>query len=242
MKPVLFLSFLILASSFAYSQDVSNQMTDDFKDISKYGSRGSGFESFQTYHSGNVEGSQFFSPSWTTGTVTMINNQQFASRYLFLFDKVRQELFVKIKDSPIVIQADKDQIGSFTLLTDRVHSFVAAATLDPSNKGNFFEVLVKDNKGYSLFKLVKTKFIRADQHRDIETQAMGEVTDSFQDQVSYYIIRNGVVQTVALRKNNISKALSNEKDKVSAYFDKRSDSPIDESFLIGLIEYINAPI
>lgn len=240
MKP----AFLFIASLFfcsiAHSQAANDQMAQDFKDISKFGSHQSGFEGLQSYHSGNVEGSQFFSPDWTAGTVTMVSNEQFGKNYLFLYDKVRQELFIKLKDSSVVLQADKDLIGSFTLTTDKVHSFVPARTLDPSNKDNFFEVLVKADKGYSLFKLTKAKFVKADQQRDMERQAMGEVNDSFQDQITYYLIKDGVVQTVALRKNNILKSLAPAKTKASEYFDRHSDSPMDETFLIGLILYVNS--
>lgn len=238
MKPAFLLFSALLSYSVVHSQIVNDEMAQDFKDISKFGSRGSGFEGFQTYHSGKVEGSQFFCPDWTTGTVTTINKQQFGSHYLFLYDKVRQELFIKLKDSPIVLQADKDQIGSFTLNTDRAHTFVPAGTIDPSNNGNFFEVLVKNDKGYSLFKLIKTKFVKADE-RDMEKQSLGEVFDSYQDQITYYLMSDGKVQTVSLRKNNILKALAPVKNKVSEYFDMHSDSDIDEGLLIGAIQYIN---
>jgi len=239
MKPALFLFTSLLACSVTYSQVVNDEMGQDFKDVSKFGSRQSGFEGLQTYHSGNVEGSQFFSPDWTTGTVTMITNEQFGKNYLFLYDKVRQELFIKPKDSSVVLLADKDRIGAFTLNTDKVHSFVPASAYDPSNTGNFFEVLVKSDKGYSLFKLIRTRFVKADQHRDMMSQATGEVNDAFQDQITYYIIKDGIVHAAALRKNSILKALPSVKGKASEYFDNHSDSPIDESLLIGAILYVN---
>ncbi|HVS96479.1 MAG TPA: hypothetical protein VHE54_08325 [Puia sp.] len=238
MKPALFLFTSLLSCSIAYSQAANDEMAQDFKDVSKFGSRQSGFEGLQTYHSGNVEGSQFFSPNWTTGTVTTVTNQQFGKNYLFLYDKVRQELFMKPKDSSVVLLADKDLIGAFTLVTDKVHSFVPASAYDPSNAGNFFEVLVKDDKGYSLYKLIKTKFVKADE-RDMEKQAQGEVFDSFQDQITYYLIKDGRTKTVALRKNNILKVLTPVKSKASQYFDQNSDRNLDEGMLIGIIQYIN---
>ena len=239
MKPALLLFTSLLACSVTYAQVVNDEMAQDFKDVSKFGSRQSGFEGLQTYHSTNVEGSQFFSPLWTTGTVTTTGNEQFGKNYLFLYDKVRQELFMKWKDSTIVLLADKSQINAFTLNTDRVHSFVTAGVYDPSNKGNFFEVLVKDDKGYSLFKLIKTKFVKADEHRDIESQATGEIDDAFKDQVSYYLVRNGAAQAVSLRKRSILKVMTPVKDKISGYFDQHPDTPVDEGFLINAVQYIN---
>jgi hypothetical protein len=238
MKSLLFISASLALCSVARSQVVADAMGDEFKEVSKFGARQSGFEGIQTYHSNNVEGSQFFSPNWASGTVTTINNEKIGKNYLFLYDKVRQELFMKWKDSSFILLADKNQVSAFTLNTDRTHTFVAAGSYDPSNKGNYFEVLVKSDKGYSLLKLIKTKFVKGDE-RDIEKQRLGEIYDSFQDQVTYYIVANGTIQPVTLRKANILKVLAPVRGKASEYFDQHDNSALDESFLTGLVESIN---
>jgi hypothetical protein len=240
MRNAILLSISLAYCAGASAQIVADDMADEFKTISKYGSRQSGFEGFQTYHSGHVEGNQFFNPNWSPGTVTTISNEQFGKNYLFLYDKVRQELFLKWKDSSIVLLADKNMITAFTLNTDRTHSFVTAGAYDPANKGNFFEVLVKSDKGYSLFKLTKTKFVKADE-RDIEKQKLGDIYDSFVDEITYYLVKDSVVKTVALRKNSVLKALSPPfKDKVSSFFSQHPENSVDELLLIGAIEFLNS--
>jgi hypothetical protein len=237
MKSILCLSASLVLFSTAWSQIQNAEMAADFKEISKFGSRASGFEGFNTYHSGNVEGSQFFFPNWSMGSVTTVSNEKVGSNFVFLYDKVRQELFMKMRDSSTILLADKNQISSFTLNTNGTHNFVPSATYDPSNKGNFFEVLVKNEKGYTLLKLVKTKFVKADE-RDIEKQRLGEVYDSFQDQITYYIYNNGTLQPVALKERSILKALAPVKDKVSGYLAQHSGT-IDESFLADLVTSLN---
>jgi hypothetical protein len=230
----------VASAQIASAQIVSDDMADDFKAISKYGSRQSGFENLQTYHTGHVEGNQFFNPNWSPGSITTTSNQQFGNNLLFLYDKVRQQLFLKWKDSSVVLLADKNLINTFTLSTDRTHSFVTAAVYDPGNKGNFFEVLVKNDKGYSLFKLTKTKFVKADE-RDMEKQKLGDIYDSFVDEITYYLVKDNVVKAVALRKNSVLKALPPPfKDKVSTFFNQHSDNSVDESLLIGAIEFLNS--
>ena len=238
MKPAILLIAAVFSSAVTYSQVVADDMGDEFKEISKFGSRQSGFEGIQTYHSGTVEGNQFFSAGWSTGTVTTLSNEHFGRNYLFLYDKVRQELFLKWKDSSIVLLADKAMIAAFSLNTDRTHNFVAAGQYDPSNKGNFFEVLVKDDSGYSLFKLIKTKFVKADE-RDMEKQKLGDIYDTFVDDITYYIIKDGIVKAIALRKNSILKALPAVRDQASRYFDQHADHAIDEALLIGVIQSLN---
>jgi len=240
MKSLFIIPGALLFFSTAWSQVETAEMSADFKEMSKFGSRASGFEGYQTYSSGIVNGSQFFNPNWSPGTITTINNEKVGKNYLFLFDKVRQELFMKWKDSSVILLADKNQISSFTLNTDKAHYFVAAGTYDPSNKGNYFEVLVSNEKGYTLLKLVKTKFVKADE-RDIEKQRLGDIYDSFQDQVTYYVSFNkGLPQPITLKEKNMLKVLTSVKDKVSGYFEQHPENTVDESFLVGVIESINS--
>jgi len=237
MKSILIISASFLLFSSAYAQVENAEMGADFKEISKFGSRASGFEGFNTYHSGTVEGSQFYFPNWSAGAVFTLTNEKIGKNFLFLYDKVRQELFIKMKDSSTVLLADKTQISSFILSTNGTHTFVPSATYDPSHAGNFFEMLVKNERGYTLLKLVKAKFVKADE-RDMEKQRLGEIYDSFQDQITYYIYNNGALQPVTFKERSILKALAPVKDKASGYLNQHSGT-VDEPYLISLIEFVN---
>jgi len=130
MKIIFLLSGFLIFNAETYSQVETAQVGAEFKEVTA----DRGVDGMHGYSSGTVRGSQFFSPTWTTGTITTIHNEVISKNYSFLYDKVRQEIFIKWKDSSAVLLAQKDQVSAFTLNTDRVHSFVPASVYDPSKK------------------------------------------------------------------------------------------------------------
>jgi len=83
-------------------------MSVDFKTIAGLG-RMQTTDAFQSYKTGAVTGIQFYNTTCTEGTVTTTGNEVI-SNYLLLYDKVRQELFIRPKHSNIAIRADKSQV------------------------------------------------------------------------------------------------------------------------------------
>ncbi len=236
----LFMSLVMLANA-AFAQIENSVMADEFKEVSKFGSRQSGFEGIQTYSSGIVNGNQFFSSSWCEGTVSTNFNETFGKNYSFLFDKVRQELFMKWKDTAVILLADKKQISSFTLNTDRVHYFMAGSKFDPALTEIFFEVLVGNEKKYTLLKQVKTKFVKAD-NRDMEKIKLGENYDSFVDEVTYYLFCNHFLQQVSLKAKSIKKISSVDQNKINTYFFNHPDNKVDENFIMKLVQFLNESV
>src|SRR5581483_3033389 len=162
-----------------FSQASTIGMGREFSQLSGLGTRQTGFEGIQTYSSHNAKGSQFFNDGWSMGSVTTANKETINSGYLFIYDKVRQELFLKPKDSDIVVLADKNQIYGFSIFTDKMHNFRQASLYDPNEKGNFLEVLTESEK-YTLLKLTKTTFEKANTN-DMEKVRSGNLDDEFVD-------------------------------------------------------------
>jgi hypothetical protein len=243
MKFISILTALLLSNAALFAQVEAAQIGAEFKDFSQNagpGARDLGMhtEGIQTYSSGTVKGSQFFYPSWASGTVTTIKNEVISTNYSFLYDKVRQFLFIKWKDSSAVILADKDQVTGFTLNTDKVHSFVSALKYDSSNKTDFFEILASEDKGYTLLKLIKSKFVKADV-TDIQRMKDGENYDEFVDEISYYISYNrGIPQKITSEKS-IEKAFPLIKQKVTDYYNQNSNDNDNEVFLTRLVQLLN---
>lgn len=213
-------------------------MSVDFKTIAGLG-RMQTVDAFQSYKTGVATGTQFYNTTWTEGTVTTTRNEVI-SNYLLLYDKVRQELFIRPKDSNLVILADKSQVKAFTLTMDKQHLFVPAATYDNTLANSFFEELVPPatGKAYSLFKLTKTTFEKAD-YADMLKVKNGEATDAFVDNVSYYLYHNGVLTKITLKEKNIRKALVEESKKVDAFFTLHDGEDFNEGLLITLVETLN---
>jgi len=240
---IIMLSCLILLALNSFSQESTAGLRSEFSQISKYTyGRQSGFEALQSFSSKDVKGSQFYFPAWSAGALITAANETMAGDYLFLFDKVRQVLFMKPKDSAVVLEADKDKIKGFRLNQNGTHMFEKASDYTPDDHTDFYEVLVKNDSGYTLLKQVKTKFVKFDAGNMANMAKIrdGETADEFQDEVSYYVsYKHGVPQAIKPKDNSIKKVLANEKGKVTTYLDSNADAERNESFLNGLIDSLN---
>jgi len=224
---------------FSYAQDISTDgMGDEFKEITGFGRRQSGFEGIQTYSTHTVNGSQFFMANWYPGSITTADNQKVGKSYLFLYDKVRQEVFIKPEKIDYVILADKSQVKSFTIIADKPHQFVQAAVYDSTLKGDFFEALV-DNNNYSLLKLIQTTYEKANTN-DIEKVKQGEFNDSFVDHVTYYLYHNNKLQKIEISNRSIYKVLKDNKSKVDEFYNNHDSEERNEGFLMGLVNSLNS--
>ena len=122
------------------------------------------------------------------------------------------------------------------------HHFEVASEYNPNDKTNFFEVLAKKDSGYTLLKLVKTRFIKFDpsSSSNITKVREGNMYDEYQDEVSYFIsYKHGAPQAIKPKDNNMKKVLATEKSKVDAYISANMDAERNESFLAGLISSLN---
>ena len=232
--------FLISAAAIGLSvtccaQDEKNNLSvsTDFKEMSSLGKMQT-WGAIQTYKSGAVTGSQFYS-NWSAGTVTTANNEV-VSNYSLLYDKVRQELFIRAKDSTQIVLADKKQLKSFSLMLDKPHQFVKASTYDPKQADNFFEVLVPGN--YTLLKLTKTNFEKAD-YNDMLKVKQGDMSDAFVDNVTYYIYHSGTLEKTGLKEKAILKSLPDQAAKVENYLTQHDNEEFTEQLLIGLVSSLN---
>ena len=122
--------------------------------------------------SSDIQGSPFFSKDWVNGSITTTDKNTYSDKLVFMYDKTDNTLYVKNTDSNKILKADISKISAFSLTTDKLHTFIKGDLLDKDYSGKFFEVLVLDEKKYSLFKLTQTEF----QHTQTSTasQAMTE--------------------------------------------------------------------
>jgi hypothetical protein len=239
MKSILLFNLSLISFS-TFAQETTVGLRNEFSQISKYTSgRQSGFEGLQSFSSRQVKGSQFYFPSWSGGSLLVDSNEVTASNFLFLYDKVRQELFMKPKDSTVVMQADKSRILGFSLVSNGTHNFELASNYNPSNKADFYEVLVKSDHGYTLLKLIKTKFVKFDP-TDMVRVKSGDTYDEYQDDISYFIsYKHGLPQPVKLKDNSIKKVLAADKSKVDNYLNENSNAERNEDYLTQLITSLN---
>lgn len=230
-------SFLFIATA-SSAQDNTLGMRQEFQNITGFGQRQTGFEGIQTYSNHQVTGSPYFTDNWARGSVTSIINQTISNGYVFLYDKVKQDLFFKAADSNISFVADKNQVKTFTISTDKAHVFFPASQYDPALKDNFIEVIVQNDK-YSLLKITRTTFEKSNPN-DMIKMKQGDFSDRYVDHVTYYIYHNKELKKLtALKEGSLRRLLKDESAKVDAFFNRYENNELDEELLITLINSLN---
>ena len=238
MKLPVTILLLIFTIGNVQSQVSSSSMKAEFKELSRLGSRQMG-TSLQPYSAGTANGNQFFTDTWTAGSVITTGNDSISKGYLFLFDKVRHELFMKSTNGSSIFSIDKTRVRSFTIQASIAHFFEPAIKYDASKSGKFIEVLFNDPVGISLLKFIQTDFIKPDLS-DMVRVKNGDMEDKFLDNTTYYFyFNNKISPKISLNQNNIEKRLELFKTKVTDYFKNNPADNIDEKILLELVKFLH---
>jgi len=191
--------------------------------------------------SGGVTGNPYFSQDWVNGSITTGDNKVISQDLVFMYNKVDGRLFLKKSESAIILQADPAKITSFTLITDRPHTFMRSDLLGTEYTGKFYEVLVRDEKKYSFLKLTTSEFEENTTGAASQVMTVSSSAGSYSDKVKYFIAKEGQLVPVNLKKKSFESALAADKDKTDKYFKEHSGS-FNEDAAIGLITEINGQV
>lgn len=229
---LMFLSVVVFNSSFAQVSNV--EMRGDFSDASRLG-RLQGAESLPQYSSNNVKGSRYLTETWAPGTIVPVKGNTVEGLFV-MFDKQDQNIYIKKKDADQIILLDNNQVKSFSINNQ---FFISGALLNGGEKDLFYEKLAGNDKQISLYKVTKTKYVKADK-TDPERIKKGDFDDEFKDDITYYI-KNGdlPLQKVRLREKDFVKALPNEEKKIKAYLNMRSIDVTNDQEVSELINFLN---
>lgn len=140
-------------------------------------------------------------------------------------------------DSTTVIELNSEDIGAFTISNnDTIYHF---ERLKNSTDLNFYQALYKNEKGFSLYKLLATKFVKADYQTNGLFES-GKKYDEYIDTQEYFILSpKGELTKISFRKKSIQKALENESSKVERFFSQHKNDNVDETLVKNLIESLN---
>jgi hypothetical protein len=181
-------------------------------------------------------GSRYLFDRWVNGQVTNLRDSVMKlPTVLYNYDKVTQSLLM-FQDKKIVIEIYRDQIKSFALkYKEKDYEFIRI----PMISDEFFQPIIK-NKKYSLYKTIRTRFVKADYSSNGISES-GNNYDEYKDQPSFYVVFSNGRDFVKLepRKKLIKQALPKDAAKIEAYFYTNNPEAIDEAFLTGLIENLN---
>ncbi|MFI5188239.1 MAG: hypothetical protein ACHQF0_16025 [Chitinophagales bacterium] len=181
-------------------------------------------------------GSRYLFDKWVHGVVVSVVDSVYSDpNTLFNYNKAAGTL-IMTKDKKTAIELYLNKIKSFTLSDDKTYHFERVGII---NDNDFFLTLVKNNSKYSLYKLVKTKFIAANYSTNgiIET---GNKYDEYKDIATYYVVLPGgkEFKKIELKKKSIKTVLTAGGSKVDKYMSDNSGE-VDEAFLIGLVTDLN---
>ncbi|HLY69386.1 MAG TPA: carboxypeptidase-like regulatory domain-containing protein [Puia sp.] len=192
----------------------------------------------QFTHTEETRGSKYLFDKWVGGVVVDTANNIIDNKsYLFNYDKISRGILMT-QDMKSAMEINKDQVKAFALKSDNGVFYIFEQVPGLEN-GNFLQQLVKGNK-FLLYKSIKTKFIKSNYRTDGLTES-GNNYDEYLDEFRYYVLQVGAkdYKEIELKKKSIKSVLSNQTDKVNAYFSQHADDSIDESFLKGLIIFLN---
>lgn len=200
----------------------------------------------QTFN-GETEGSQFYFSEFTEGMVISNTKDTFNKVYLFLFDKVNQQLYLidkkdRYAENPVLTQVRKDQVLKFMLKQKKEaeHWFVAARLYDRSNLNDFYEVLEQRDSGYTFMKKIETTFTPSSTN-NVADLMRGDNKAQFHDKFTYFIsFKSGIPVAVEIKRRKITEAFpSTYKSYIDTYFLNHDQDEIDDHFVVGMINAIN---
>jgi hypothetical protein len=186
----------------------------------------------------DTKGNRYLFEKWVSGSVTGTDGVLYnSSKFLFNYDKVGRKLFMWV-DSTTVMELSSKDIAGFNLKEDNLeYNF---ERLKNSTDLNFYQPVYKDEKGFSLFKLLLTKFVRADYQTNGITES-GNKYDEYVDDEQYFILSSkGELMKIELKKKSIEKVLENKSSEVESFFNDHKKDKVDEAFVKNLLQSLNS--
>ncbi|HWJ92085.1 MAG TPA: hypothetical protein VNR87_13285 [Flavisolibacter sp.] len=241
MKRYQILFFLLFfCASASYSQQVSApSIQTSFQNFISTESgnvyRGSSLPVFMIKE--NTKGNRYLFEKWVKGSVTNDQNVRFLDpNVLYNYDKVGRKLLVLL-DSSTVVEINSSDVSKFTVSDDeRTYTF---QRLQNSTDLNYYEPVVENEKGYSLFKLLITKFKAADYQTNGLIQS-GNKYDEYVDTEDFYLLTPKKEMIKLVLKEKSIKSVLNGDPKVESFFSAHKKGKIDENLLKQLVDALNA--
>jgi hypothetical protein len=190
-----------------------------------------------THQKGELRGSMYIFKNFAHGyVITAAGELNYNSNYLLDYDKVGGVLLLT-QNKRVINEVSWDQIRSFVLysnINERVE-FTKAPDID---KSHYVQVLASGKK-YKIYKLIKTKFVKAD-YVNSGVIAHGTDFDEYVDDADYFVVdaQTNQIQKLSLKKKSIKQDFVKDADKANKFLSDNSGS-IDDAYLSKLGDYMN---
>lgn len=185
-----------------------------------------------------AENNQFFTKDWTSGSIVTVRNQTFSEGMLFLYDKLNNLLYFKLSDSSeTILTVDSRSISSFTINSDKPHTFMPGVLFSARFENKFVEVLTNSDTGYVLLKEIKPG-LPGEQISGVAAVTAQESALKYKDEISYYIYHKGVIYPAELKKKSLAKAMAND-SRFIELLKKENGERLTENSLQNIIHELN---
>jgi len=188
-------------------------------------------------HKEDTRGSRYLLNRFAKGIIVDQNNNLITdSTNLLNYDKIDGKLMIA-QEGAKYLEVDKDKVIAFAFKTyDSTYVFLQVPML---SKTSYF-LLVANGQKYSVYKSVKTKFIK-DTYVSNGLTESGNPFDEYVDNQVYYWInqKDSTAGILELKKKSIKEAFPAEKEKTESYLSKHKFDDIDDFFIRNLINYLN---
>ena len=237
---LVFFLFFFYGKAFAQAGDRDQSIQNDFQNYvnseSAKNYTGSFLPVFSTKE--NTVGSRYLFSRWVKGKVINMDNELISDdSYVFNYDKINKKLLAT-QDNKTVVEVNDEEVQSFTLTYDDM--MVIFQRMPLINDKDFFVPLVENENKYSLYKMIKTRFQKANYTTNGIFQS-GKNYDEFIDEPEYYLVypENKEVKKLELTRKSVRETLKPEITKIRSYFSDHSGEAFDETYLTGLVNFLN---
>ena len=189
------------------------------------------------HQKGQLHGSRYLYVNFVHGFVLNASDVLFHHPdYLFDYDKLEGKLLYT-SNMTTVNEVSWDQTKSFTLYSSNGErlDFEKVPAIDNSH----FSQVIASGKKYKIYKLIKTKFVRAD-YVNNGMAAHGNDYDEYLDDADYYFfdVQASQLKKMSPRKKAIKEVFAKEADKVNKYLSDNSGD-INDAYLNKLVDFMN---
>lgn len=187
-------------------------------------------------HREDAKGSRYLLDHWVKASLKAPDGQRYdSSGFLFNYDKITKTLWATANQQTAV-EVSKEQVSAFVLLDDSREYFFA---LEPMvDKENLLQIIVAEPGKYSLYKMIKARFEKANYMTSGLTES-GHDYDEYVDEPGYFVLfPSGQAQAVQLKRKIIREIFEKE-PTAKAYLSAHKSDTVNEEFLKQLIRALN---
>lgn len=180
----------------------------------------------------NVQGSPFLNNNWCDGNIISERGVNYTKMRL-KFDVYTNELVFNINDSSFRFL---DPVKEFVLSlpgskTDAQAKFIKSSYVNEKLPAGFVQEILKGKIG--LYKHYKKNIVDVAGYNTVNTK-------TFEDRITFYILRNGNAEIVSLSKKSLQEILADKWTQVEQYMQQNNLSAKNEAGWTAAITYYNS--